>query len=230
MTFLQAIILIILFALSNFYFIPQTENILSDNGFSGLADFSVFIGGTIAIYMILNKVNASLVLSEEISKHDSLTHLYNHEIFYEELDFRRLEYEKQQTPFSIIIADIDNFKSVNDTYGHAFGDEVIRNLGELFIKEGQKIGFSARYGGEEFSMIISSANPLDIAENIRKSFESIEFKTPNGTKHFTISIGAAVYDREHENSSSFFEKADAALYQAKRTGKNKVVLYTPDNN
>ncbi len=226
MTVVQAVVLIVLFALTNFYFIPMTENILSDNGYSGVADFSVFVGGTIAIYMILERVNATLVLSEEISRHDSLTHLYNHEIFYEELDFRRMQYSKNQTPFSIIVADIDNFKKVNDTYGHAFGDEVIRNLGNLFMKEGQKNGFSARYGGEEFSMIISDSKPLEIAENIRRRFESIEFETPSGVKHFTISIGAAVYDREYENSSSFFEKADAALYEAKRTGKNKVVLYT----
>ncbi|MBQ8040562.1 MAG: GGDEF domain-containing protein [Lachnospiraceae bacterium] len=225
MTYIQAFLLVILFAVSNFYFIPMAENVLDGNPYSSLAEISVFIGGTIATYMVLERVNANIVLSEEISRHDSLTHLYNHEIFYEELDFRRLEYDKLQIPFSIIVADIDNFKSINDTYGHSFGDEVIRKLGQLFIKEEQKIGFSARYGGEEFAMIISSSNPLEIAENIRKNFEAIDFETPSGVKHFTISIGAAIYDTPHDNSSSFFEEADKALYVAKRAGKNNVVLY-----
>lgn len=229
MTFIQAFLLIILFAVSNFYFIPMTENILPDNRYSGLAELTVFIGGTLAAYIILERVNATLVLSEEVSRHDSLTHLYNHEVFYEELDLRRLEYDKKQTPFSIIVADIDNFKKVNDTFGHAFGDEVIKQVGELFLKYHNNGDFCARYGGEEFAMILSGTNPVLTAEKIRAEFESLDFHTSDGIKHFTLSIGAAVYDRKYESSSNFFEQADAALYEAKRTGKNKVVLSFENN-
>lgn len=229
MTLLQALLVIALYGASSFYFIPMTGNILPPNPYAELIDFIVFVGATLATYLVLQRVNATLVLTDELSRHDSLTHLYNHENFYEELDYRRATFTRQQIAFSVIIADIDNFKKVNDTYGHAFGDEVIKCVGELFLKHCSANDFCARYGGEEFAMIISCDDPLSIAEAIRHDFENLSFTTPEGVKHFTISIGAAIYDKEHDSSSSFFEQADAALYEAKRTGKNKVMLCRHSN-
>ncbi len=225
MTLLQAVIVIIIYALSQFYFIPHNTIILPDTSSSPLVEFFIFIGGTIATIIILERVNASLLLTEERSVRDSLTHLYNHESFYEELEYYRNQFDQNHTVFSVIIADIDNFKKVNDTYGHAFGDEVIRQLGDLFIQTGKKEAFSARYGGEEFTMILPYADPVPVAEQIRAGFEAISFKTDDGIRHFTLSLGAAVYDRKHESGSRFFEKSDAALYDAKNAGKNRVVLY-----
>lgn len=224
MTVLQAVLVIILYALSYFYFTPNAPLILPDNSFSPYVELSIFIGGTIATCIILEKVNQSIVLNEARSKHDSLTHLYNHENFYEELEFYRHQFKKKGNNFSIIIADIDSFKKVNDTYGHAFGDEVIRQVGELFMKHGKKDAFSARYGGEEFAMILPHANPISMAEAIRKDFEAFPFQTAEGERHFTLSLGAAIYDKEYPSGSAFFEEADNALYEAKRTGKNRTVL------
>ncbi len=226
MTLLQAVIVIIVYALSRFYFIPSNTLVLPDTPFSPYVELCIFIGGTIATFVILERVNATLLLNEERSKRDSLTHLYNHENFYEELEYYRNQFDQNHTCFSVIIADIDNFKKVNDTYGHAFGDEVIRQLGDLFLKIGKKDAFCARYGGEEFTMILPYKNPMNIAEQIRAEFEAIDFRTKEGVKHFTLSLGAAIYDRQYESGSRFFEKADAALYDAKRAGKNCVVLYT----
>ncbi len=224
MTLLQAVIVIIIYALSHFYFIPHNTIILPDTSFSPLVEFCIFIGGTIATCLILERVNATLLLNEERSIRDSLTHLYNHESFYQELEYYRNQFDQNHTSFSVIIADIDNFKKVNDTYGHAFGDEVIRQLGDLFLQVGKKEAFSARYGGEEFTMILPHANPVPVAEQIRTGFEAIPFQTKDGIQHFTLSLGAAVYDRKYESGSRFFEKADAALYEAKRTGKNCVKI------
>lgn len=229
MTLLQAVIVIIIFALSHFYFIPHNTIILPDTSFSPLVELCIFIGGTMATIFILERVNATLLLNEERSVRDSLTHLYNHESFYKELEYYRNQFDQNHTRFSVIIADIDNFKKVNDTYGHAFGDEVIRRLGNLFLQIGKKEAFSARYGGEEFTMILPHANPVPIAEQIRTGFEAIPFETKDGIRHFTLSLGAAVYDRKYENGSHFFEKADAALYEAKDAGKNRVVLYQENN-
>lgn len=223
MTFLQALLVILLFVISSFYFTPRSY-ILPDNAFSPFVELSVFIGATASTYIILQRVNATIVLNEDRSKHDSLTHLYNHENFYVELDYNRSLYEKSGRYFSVLIADIDNFKQVNDTYGHAFGDEVIRTVGELFLKYGPEGSFCARYGGEEFAMILPNAAPLSTAESIRKAFASHSFETTKGTCHFTLSIGAAIYDRTYASSSAFFEEADNALYHAKNHGKNQVVL------
>lgn len=223
MTFLQAILVIILYMISYFYFTPRSY-ILPDNTFSPFVELCVFIGATAATYIILQRVNTTIVLNEDRSKHDSLTHLYNHENFYVELDYYRSQYEKDGRHFSILIADIDNFKHVNDTFGHAFGDDVIKTVSELFMQYNPTGGFCARYGGEEFAMIIPHAAPLSVAESIRQAFESHSFETTKGTCHFTLSIGAAIYDRTYASSSAFFEEADNALYYAKNHGKNQVVL------
>lgn len=226
MTILQAFLVIFLYILSYFYFVPSTSYRLPDNAFTPYVELSVFVGGIMATYTILQRVNATIVLNEECSKHDSLTHLYNHENFYVELDCYRSNFEKDGTPFSVLIADIDDFKKVNDTYGHAFGDEVIRKVGELFTEIGKKDGFCARYGGEEFAMILPHCSPTDIGEQIRKAFEDFTFVTAEGNCHFTLSIGAAIYEKAYPSSSAFFEEADNALYFAKTHGKNCVILNT----
>lgn len=157
---------------------------------------------------------------------DSLTRLLNHEAFYAELDERMREFVEEQEPFSLIIVDIDNFKKVNDTYGHAFGDEVIRRIAEIIRYHKGSQGICARYGGEEFAVILPHKGLNDAilqAERIRREFEKEEFETEEGQiHHFSISLGVAEYNRQYPTASAFFEMADKALYEAKGTGKNRV--------
>ncbi len=158
---------------------------------------------------------------------DSLTRLHNHEAFYEELNRKLSEYGDCPKPISILIADIDNFKMVNDTYGHAYGDRVLKVLAGIFLEEASKKCFVARYGGEEFAMILERdlTDAITKAETIRKHFEQKVIPTDSGIENsFTISIGVAVYKPEYKTSSQFFEKADEALYQAKESGKNRVCI------
>ncbi len=138
MTALQAVLVILLYIADYFYFIPNSPYMPPQTSFSPVVEACIFIAGTIVTCVILEKVNRELVINEERSRHDSLTHLYNHESFYEELEYYQKKFEKDHRPFSVIIADIDNFKKVNDTYGHAFGDEVINKVGELFMENGKK--------------------------------------------------------------------------------------------
>lgn len=224
MTLLQAFLVILVYVANAFYFTPNSPYILPSTPFSPITDTLVFVGGTWATYILLARVNESVLLNEERSRRDSLTHLYNHESFYEELTCYLDGYDQRGTVFSIIVADIDNFKKVNDTYGHAFGDEVIKQVARLFLLHEKKGGFSARYGGEEFTMIIPDADPVIVAEKIRSAFESYDFETLEGIRHFTLSIGAAVCDKEYTNASALFEQADAALYRAKENGKNQVAV------
>lgn len=158
---------------------------------------------------------------------DSLTRLFNHEAFYTELDKQLSEFQEAAKPLSILIADIDNFKKVNDTFGHAYGDKVLRVLAGIFSEESSDKCFVARYGGEEFAMImeLNQSDAITKAETIRKCFEQKKIPTENGViNSFTISIGIAFYHPKYKTSSQFFQKADEALYKAKAGGKNRVCV------
>ena len=224
MTLLQAVLAVTVHIMNICYFTPNSRIIFEVTPLTPVTDTIVFIGAILSTYIILERVNEALVLNEERSKRDSLTHLYNHENFYQELSCYLSDYEQKGKSFAVIIADIDNFKKVNDTYGHAFGDEVIKQVALLFIANEKKGGFSARYGGEEFAMIVPGTDPVSVAEKIRSDFATHDFETSEGIRHFTLSIGGAIYDKKYKNASTFFEQADAALYKAKRNGKNQVVL------
>ena len=176
----------------------------------------------------LEVMKTTNMLSEQGSR-DSLTQLLNHEAFYEVLDEQMQQFEGTKEKFSIIVADIDNFKKVNDTYGHAFGDEVIRQVSEVLRKVCDRRDVCARYGGEEFSVILPGRNLRDAAEHaerIRQRFENTDFTTEGGeTLHFTLSLGVAEHNQKYQTASAFFERADKALYEAKRTGKNRVCCW-----
>ncbi len=176
----------------------------------------------------LEVMKTANILGEQGSR-DSLTQLLNHEAFYEALDEQMQQFAGTKEAFSIIVADIDNFKKVNDTYGHAFGDEVIRQVGEVIRGVSNGGDICARYGGEEFSVILPGKSLRDAAqhaERIRRRFADTQFKTEDKkTLHFTLSIGVAEHNQKYRTASDFFERADKALYEAKRTGKNKVCCW-----
>ncbi len=158
---------------------------------------------------------------------DSLTRLHNHEAFYRRLDRKFTEYKKNKEPLCILIADIDNFKRVNDTYGHAYGDKVLKVLAGIFLEEENSRCFAARYGGEEFAMIMdmSQQDAVTKAEVIRSRFEQQQIPTDSGPSNsFTVSVGVAVCGEIYQTSRQFFEKADEAMYRAKAGGKNRVCL------
>lgn len=173
----------------------------------------------------LEVITSTNMLDLQSSK-DSLTHLMNHEAFYEALDDHMNRFTETKETFTIIISDIDNFKKVNDTYGHAFGDEVIKRVAEITMDCKGTRDVCARYGGEEFAIILPNKNLNDAvlqAEKIRQRFENAEFQTEDGAvHHFSISLGVAEYNKEYRTASAFFETADKALYEAKRLGKNRV--------
>ncbi len=196
---------------------------------TALVDIIVFLTLMLAFAAIEEQVRKSSLQQDIQIWKDSLTNLYNHEAFYEELEFRMKNFEENHEVFSIMIADIDNFKKVNDTYGHAYGDEVIRMIAQIMEQNKGSKGFVARYGGEEFAMIFPKKaiqEAVLAADNIRREFASRTLESKDGPKSFTISIGVAEYDHTYRTASAFFEEADQALYKAKATGKNKVCCNT----
>lgn len=222
MTVLQLLVTLLIYIADRVYFIPNSPYMPPG---SSLIDITIFIASSLATFLLMDNVNGSFVLQDERSSRDSLTHLYNHETFYEELEYYMQSYDEKKETFSVLIADIDNFKKVNDTYGHAFGDEVIRQVVGAIERSRDKNHFCARYGGEEFAMILPGKNLEEagkVGECIRKEFENLKFNTEEGERHFTLSIGVAEYTKQHERASQFFEEADKALYCAKESGKNRV--------
>ncbi|WML49229.1 GGDEF domain-containing protein [Neobacillus sp. PS3-34] len=148
---------------------------------------------------------------------DYLTGLYNHRHFQEHLS----HLTQEAVPFSLIIGDIDNFKPINDRYGHLVGDEVLRCLGKLFGELAEKYnGLAFRYGGEEFAFLIPSSRVSATAEFIEEIYSSMnEMLFTNDQWTATMSFGAAS-KKEDQKKNELLAIADNLLYKAKKDGKN----------
>jgi diguanylate cyclase (GGDEF)-like protein len=159
---------------------------------------------------------------EFASKQDYLTGLYNHITFHEYLDSLIQQHETNGLPLQLAIVDIDNFKQINDTFGHFHGDEVLRKLSSLLNASiSSDDDFVARYGGEEFTLILTGKSPDQskrIVEGIRESIANVGYPEL-GHRTITVSIGMTEYVKGL-GKDSLFQKADALLYQAKHQGKN----------
>ncbi len=131
------------------------------------------------------------------------------------------------TIVSVAMADIDNFKTINDQYGHMAGDYVLREVSKIFMDTLRKTDFVYRYGGEEICILMPETciqNVIMPLERIRKNIENKQFICNNQEIKVTISVGATTYSKDMRLPSDLIEKADAALYEAKKTGKNRVVI------
>ena len=146
-----------------------------------------------------------------------------------ELEFKRVERRRQK--FALLMIDIDHFKQLNDTYGHHVGDQVLRDISSILMKDMREVDTVARYGGEEFVIILpetTETGALYVAQRLRRAVEQAKFfaGSPNAIQHLTISVGVAVFDTDAQFKRDLIEFADAALYGAKREGRNRVVCYS----
>ncbi len=165
-------------------------------------------------------------LREEANR-DYLTNLYNRRYFNEIANMYFKNSKRSKNPISTIVLDIDNFKQINDTYGHAVGDKVLIDLSDLLIKNVRDCDLVSRSGGEEFSILLPFATKKDaikIAERIRSSVENHIIDIKDTKINFTISIGVDEVDIKNDfNILQTLERADEKLYIAKNNGKNKVI-------
>jgi diguanylate cyclase (GGDEF)-like protein len=175
------------------------------------------------------RVLADLARLTRQAQTDSLTNLANRRALDERLDDEVDHARRLGTNIAFVIADIDNFKSINDSYGHQTGDEVLRRIGRAFAEAVRELDLPGRYGGEEFALVLPGTNlsgARALAEKIRKSLEVLLVTTPDGTPfQVTASFGAACFPAQ-TSVEELVAAADAALYEAKRTGKNRVVTAT----
>jgi diguanylate cyclase (GGDEF)-like protein len=169
---------------------------------------------------------AHLTLAAET---DSLTNIANRRALDQRLDEEVDHARRLGTNVAFVIADIDNFKSVNDRFGHQTGDEVLRRVAAVFTDAVRELDLPGRYGGEEIAVVGPGTNltgARGLAEKIRARIEELELTTPNGDPlKVTASFGAACFPAQ-TSVEELVAAADAALYEAKRNGKNRVVTAT----
>jgi len=168
-----------------------------------------------------------------LSRTDGLTKLYNR-IHWEsclQAEFKR--WGRSHHASCLVMADIDHFKNINDSYGHLAGDEVIRHLSGLVKKHARETDVSGRYGGEEFSVLLpdtSLENAQIFAERLRVAVEKAVVRFNDIDIKYTISIGLAEVTENVSSYEAWIEKADGALYEAKRSGRNQSVLANRDDS
>lgn len=165
------------------------------------------------------------VWMDKLTKTDALTDLYNHMTFHEYFEKLIEQHEQNNLPLQLAIFDIDNFKQVNDMFGHRAGDAVLQRVSELIRTKAGANDFAARYGGEEFAILFTDKlkmEALKVVEQIRLDIAQAPHELQQG-KSVTVSIGFAEYEAG-EGKEHFFNRVDNALYKAKNTGKNKTVI------
>jgi len=170
---------------------------------------------------------------EKISRVDVLTGLYNRRYFDETFNIQWKAAARSNDLLTIIIADIDHFKPINDTYGHLAGDAYLKKIADVFSKTFQRdTDFVARYGGEEFVFLLENIDKngvISLAEKVRSEIEEMILFHYNHRIQATISLGiSACIPQLEDKRDHLFEKADKALYQAKNSGRNQVVFYNGD--
>ena len=165
---------------------------------------------------------------EERATTDGLTGLTNHRAFQERLAGLHALAERTGQKFSVILTDIDHFKSINDTYGHPVGDQVLRRVAALFAGRARKVDIVARYGGEEFVLVLpdtDGAGAAHFANKLREEVAAQTMTSEHGSFQVTISMGIAEFPADGRDPKELVRMADEALYHSKESGRNRVTRY-----
>ncbi len=187
------------------------------------------IGTTPLAYFVRSELEISADFQlRDLAANDPLTGLMNRRtmdvVFLREFE-RSLRYGR---PLSVMMVDIDHFKSINDTYGHATGDEVLKIMAGILKSKIRVHDMVARYGGEEFALILPETEEdgaFLLSQRLMNAIRSYAFPTEKGELKLTASIGIAQWKEKNESLSGLIEKADQALYDAKRRGRDRVVIH-----
>jgi len=201
----------------------KKDEILYGEPFNNI-DLKILI--TIASKVVIALENVKMYNDLNLLSHtDPITQIYNYRLFSQSLDREISRFKREKNELAIFMMDLDSFKSYNDTFGHIEGDELLKNLGKILKENLRESDIVCRYAGDEFCVVLPNTNiegALKAAEKVVKGVR--EF--PHFKRVVTISIGIAPYE-EGLDKKDFIKRADAALYEAKHSGKNTVKVYQP---
>ena len=191
-------------------------------------NFDAFKSGFIKLKKELSQATRNSRELEKKMHQDQLTGSFNRRAYEKKIIEEMERFKRYGSVFSLLLIDADNFKSINDKYGHAIGDRCLKEIIKRALPLIRVNDMLARYGGEEFVVIMpetESEGAREAAEKIRKTIEKIEFLYKNEKVNVTVSIGISQVKTEDENHLQVFERADIAVYKAKDNGRNQVVVY-----
>lgn len=176
------------------------------------------------------KLEEAHILLEEISRKDPLTSISNRRDIIDKINYETIRFERNQKTFSLVMGDIDHFKSVNDRYGHDCGDYILKALADTIVSTIRKQDIVGRWGGEEFILLLPETNIEGgkiTAEKVRIRIEQNNFKYNNKIIPVTITFGVS----EHSYNKDIdvcIKEADIALYKGKNNGRNRVEVFNPN--
>jgi diguanylate cyclase (GGDEF)-like protein len=187
--------------------------------------FHAYVDRSMSYFKRMRDYNSQL---QDLASHDPLTRVFNAGAYYRACDQQINLSRRTDQAFSVLFIDLDHFKSINDTYGHAMGDDVLRTVAQTIQKTVRRTDVVGRIGGEEFSVFLPGTPLLgaqQLAELLRASIESIELEANSVRLKVTASIGVAAKRVDQETMQTIQQHADQAMYEAKRSGRNRVSIF-----
>ena len=209
--------------------LPESYGQTRTAWFVVIAGMVLSIGLAALAYILIGEMmrrKSSEERQRRLAQYDELTGLLNRRSLSEQLELVWSRLHEADRTLSLLMIDLDHFKSVNDTYGHTSGDEVLRKLGEILQGVSRQNDLAARYGGEEFCLVLpdtDSAEARAAAERVCRELEAQSFEPENGVAlRITCSVGVASVTATDKTPIDVLERADNALYTAKESGRNRV--------
>tara|TARA_B100000029_G_scaffold504387_1_gene583132 strand:- start:7 stop:960 length:954 start_codon:yes stop_codon:yes gene_type:complete len=178
-----------------------------------------------------SELGSAVAELERLARTDGLTGLRNHRAFQEALSFEVRRAGRLKQPLSLLMVDVDHFKTYNDAHGHPAGDHVLKRVAHIFTETLRSIDLVARYGGEEFAVLLldtSTAAAQSVGDKLRQAVRSYDFPMAGDSQErgrITVSVGVATLPGHADDAADLLERADAALYVAKRSGRDRVCVH-----
>jgi diguanylate cyclase (GGDEF)-like protein len=190
--------------------------------------FHAYVDRSMSYFKRMRDYNNQL---QDMASHDPLTRVLNAGAYYRACDQQIHASQRANLSFAVLFIDLDHFKSINDTYGHAVGDDVLRAVAQTLQSTVRRSDIVGRIGGEEFSVFLPNTQvqgAQQLAETLRLAIESIHIEVDGVRLKITASIGVAVKRYEQETMQAIQQHADQAMYEAKRGGRNRVSTFGAD--
>jgi len=193
------------------------------NDLPPIEQLSILVGSAIRNWQLFQEVRIQ-------AKTDAMTTFINHQTFFEEMEKEVLRVRRYRSPLSMLMIDVDNFKLINDVYGHQLGDRILTEVSRIIRLNVRDTDVPARYGGDEFAVILAQADVNRarlVGERIREMVDAQTFRYDDKQLNLSLSIGAAQY-QAGQSVADFVNEADTALYEAKAKGRNRVEAVLPE--